>query len=306
MLPSPIPVYDMEVHAQLPASLHVSDGVSRWAEIQKGDGRIPAFLEGPVITSDGDLILVDVAWGRILRLDQAAEFSVIYRYDGAPNGLALRKDGSLLIADHHRGLLLLEWGREPPRLITIADSFGHERFRGLNDLTLDHSGSVLVTDQGGTGLQDPTGRVLSFSERGGWRALLVTVPSPNGIAVSDDARWIYVAVTRDNSVWRIPVDPAGGVTKVGRYIQLSGGDGPDGLAIGPNGTLLVAHLGLGVVWVFDARGLPLAALRSPVGSATSNVVVDDAKKMAYVTESETSSVLRADLVEILKGLGTNE
>jgi gluconolactonase len=298
-LGEPTPVVDMEIFTQLPANLHVTEGVSRWAEIQKGNGRIPAFIEGPALTSDGDLFLVDVAWGRILKVDRTGRFAVVYQYNGAPNGLTLKPDGSLLIADHHLGLLHLHSPLGSPSLSVIADRFGHEHFRGLNDLTLDPFGSILATDQGGTGLQDPTGKVLRYDTDQICTALVTNVPSPNGIAVSRELGSIYVAVTRDNSIWRIPMNPGGAVTKVGRYIQLSGGDGPDGIVAGPNGTLLVAHLGPGLVWVFDRRGLPIVALRSPLGLGTTNVVID-IDGVAYVTESETNTVLRVDILRFLE------
>ena len=56
---------------------------------------------------------------------------------------------------------------------------------------------------------------------------------------------LYVAVTRANAVWRVPLMPDGSVAKVGNFIQLSGGGGPDGLAVDRDGNLAVAHIGLG-------------------------------------------------------------
>ena len=61
--------------------------------------------------------------------------------------------------------------------------------------------------------------------------LLDNIPSPNGIALDPTESMLYVAVTRANAVWRVPLMPDGGVAKVGNFIQLSGGVGPDGLAV---------------------------------------------------------------------------
>lgn len=58
---------------------------------------------------------------------------------------------------------------------------------------------------------------------------------------------MYLAVTRANALWRVPLLADGRVFKVGTFIQLSGGLGrPDGLAIDIAGNLIVAHVGLGM------------------------------------------------------------
>jgi len=41
---------------------------------------------------------------------------------------------------------------------------------------------------------------------------------------------------------------------VQKFIQLSGGGGPDGLAIDAEGAVVVAHPQMGSVWRFDAEG----------------------------------------------------
>ena len=56
---------------------------------------------------------------------------------------------------------------------------------------------------------------------------------------------VYIAVTRHNAVWRVPLMRDGTVAKVGIFIQMSGGTGRDGLAVDEEGNLAVAHVGLG-------------------------------------------------------------
>ena len=57
---------------------------------------------------------------------------------------------------------------------------------------------------------------------------------------------------RGNAIWRVPLLPDGNITKVGIYVQLSGGVGPDGMAVDTAGGIAVAHVGAGQVWV-DAQ-----------------------------------------------------
>jgi len=85
--------------------------------------------------------------------------------------------------------------------------------------------------------------------------------------------------------------------KVGMFIHLSGGlGGPDGLAIDTAGNLAVAHIVLGTVWLFSRLGEPLARINSCAGLATTNLAYGGKdNKMLYITESESRSVLIAQL-----------
>ena len=58
------------------------------------------FLEGPVYTSSGDLYVVDIPYGRILRIDANKNVTVETEWDGEPNGLAVDPEGRIAIADY--------------------------------------------------------------------------------------------------------------------------------------------------------------------------------------------------------------
>src|SRR3546814_20935713 len=104
-------------------------------------------------------------------------------------------------------------------------------------------------------MQDPTGRVYRLRVNGQLDCLIDTVPSPNGLVFAPDEKHLYLAVTRANQIWRLPIHPDGTTSKVGVFINLSGGlYGPDGLAIDVEGNLAVAHCGLGPVWIFARLG----------------------------------------------------
>lgn len=291
----------LQVHARVPDSLAVTDREPGWVRRERGVPAPLAFLEGPVLDGDGGLHLVDVAWGRILHLDANGSFRVVVEYDGEPNGLALTGDGRLLVADYRRGLLEVAGLRDEPTVRVLADEVDGKPFHGLNDLVVAADGTVYATDQGDSGLHDPYGRLVRIDPDGTVQVLLDGVPSPNGLVLDEASGTVLLAVTRDNAVWRVPL--SGHLPhRVGRYLQLSGGIGPDGLAAGPEGTLLVAHLGLGVVWVYDVSGVPVLALTSPEGSATTNLCVDGSGRV-FVTESETATVLTADLRTLLSASG---
>ena len=65
-------------------------------------------------------------------------------------------------------------------------------------------------------------------------------------------------------------------------------DAEDGLA--------VAHVGMGCVWVFDRLGEPLYRVRSAAGLATTNCAYGGPENRSlYITESQTGTILRAEL-----------
>lgn len=161
---------------------------------------------------------------------------------------------------------------ETGRVTTLLDRRWSERFKGVNDLVFASNGDIYFTDQGQTGLHDPTGRVYRLRATGELDLIVGNVPSPNGLVLDSAEHILYVAATRGNCIWRIPLMPDGTASKVGIFIQLSGGlAGPDGLAMDIEDNLAVAHAGLGAVWLFSRIGEPLYRIRSCEGLATTNV-----------------------------------
>jgi gluconolactonase len=78
---------------------------------------------------------------------------------------------------------------------------------------------------------------------------------------------LFVAMTRDNAVWRLPFMKDGSVSKVGRFCSLFGTSGPDGMTMDGAGRLFVAHASLGHVFVFAPNGELIARIKSCAGPA---------------------------------------
>jgi gluconolactonase len=292
---APPPVLETTVFARIPDRFGLRDRPSTWVEVQRGGAPTPCFLEGPSFDREGNLYVVDVPYGRVFRVSPGAEVELVAEYDGEPNGLKLHRDGRIFIADFRRGLMLLDprSGRATP-LLERPDL---NAFKGLNDLVFGSNGDLYFTDQGMTGLHDPTGRLYRLRVDGRLEVLLDNVPSPNGLVLNREETLLYLAVTRGNCVWRVPLLPGGGVTKVGVFVQLSGGlGGPDGLALDEQGNLAVAHIGFGTVWLFSPLGEPLYRIRSCAGLATTNLAYGGPdRRTLFITESETGSILAARL-----------
>lgn len=106
-----------------PLARSPSSAAERAASLTAGSGiPPPIFLEGPTTDTQGNLFVVDVAYGRILKCDlndsvgeakdgedgarrKDAGWSVLAEYDGEPNGLALDLDGTLIVADYKNGIV---------------------------------------------------------------------------------------------------------------------------------------------------------------------------------------------------------
>lgn len=259
---------DSQLRYRLPAA-HRRESRSSWGDVNFPGVALDCFLEGPSFDRDGSLYVVDIPYGRIFRISEAGEWYLHTSYDGWPNGLKIHQNGDIYIADYRRGILRLPQGLLEPE--DVAARFRSEGFKGCNDLFFTPDGTLYFTDQGQTGLHDPTGRVFSKTKNGGLSLLIDTIPSPNGIVSNSSGTQLYVAVTRANAVWRLPLMSDGTVTKVGVFIQLSGGiAGPDGLAMDVEDGLVVCHPGLGV-WRFDRRGRPTHLIEAPEGSVWTNI-----------------------------------
>ncbi|HVY43640.1 MAG TPA: SMP-30/gluconolactonase/LRE family protein [Hyphomicrobiaceae bacterium] len=279
-----------EVFARMPDNLRRPVRTA-WADYNKGGQIADCFLEGPSFDRDGNLWVTDIPHGRIFKVSPAGAWTQVAEYDGWPNGLKLHKDGRAFITDYKRGIMVLDpaSGRITPLIETVRS----ESFKGVNDLHFASNGDLYFTDQGQTGLHDPTGRVYRYTPDGKLTCLVNTVPSPNGLVLDLHEKVLFVAVTRANAVWRLPIMPDGAVSKVGVAVQLSGGlSGPDGLALDEEGGLIVAHAGMGC-WRFDWLLRPTHFIEPGVGRFVTNVAFRG--KRLYMTESESGSILTAEM-----------
>lgn len=293
LLLQPPQVRDATVLTRLPDAFRRQDRDNAWSLANRGGAVTDSFLEGPV-WADGHLWVTDIPYGRIFRVSLQGDWEQVAEYDGEPNGMKRMASGDFLLTDYRNGLMRLD--ARTGNVTPFLERRNSERFRGVNDLTFDSAGNLYFTDQGQTGMHDPTGRVYRLAPDGRLDVLLANAPSPNGLVLSPDEKVLYVAMTRGNCVWRVPLQADGSVSKVGQFFTSYGPSGPDGLAMRADGFLLVANPGLGYVWVLNHRAEPVEVIRTPVGASLTNLCFGGADgRTLLMTESTTGSILCADM-----------
>ena len=266
-----------------------------WSDPNRQGAAVDSFLEGPSFDRKGNLWCVDIPFGRIFRISPKGEWTLVAEYDGWPNGLKIHKDGSIFVADYKKGLLKIN--EKTGAVETVLGTAFSEGFKGLNDLHFAASGDLYFTDQGQSGIADATGRVWRLRASGELQKLVSNAPSPNGITLNNKNTQVYVAITRAQQIWRLPLMAGGTPSKTGVAIQLSGGHaGPDGIEVDEEDGLAVCHLGVGV-WRFDSNCLPTHLVDSgKERRLMTNIAYGGAKRnVLHITDSLNGEILTAEM-----------
>ena len=293
-LETPPRLIETRVFSAMPDKFRRKGVATEWADANRPGLPTDCFIEGPSFDAAGYLHIVDIPFGRIFRIAPDGEWALVAEYDGWPNGLKIASDGRILIADYRHGIMELD--APAGRIKPILRSRNSESFRGCNDLHIASNGDIYFTDQGQTGLHDPSGRVYRWTANGRLDCLIDRGISPNGLVLDRSETVLFVAMTRDNAVWRLPFMKNGSVSKVGRFCTMFGASGPDGMTMDKEGRLFVAHASLGHVFVFAANGELVARIKSCAGPSCTNVAIGGERgDRLYITESASGTVLVADL-----------
>lgn len=267
---------------------------SAWARMTRPGQPMHSFLEAAFFDDARNLWLSDVPYGRVFTVSPGGDWSVAHQIDGEPHAMRIAPDGRHIAVDYRRGLIELTG---QGGFTILISGFDDAPLLGLSDMAYGPDGTLWFTDSGRSSLSDPTGRVFRLSPDGEVRLVLDCVPYSNGICLSSDGAWIYVAATRANQIWRLSSRlPQTGQPMVGTFLQLSGGLGPDGLATNDRGWLAVAQAQAGRAYVFDALGDPLAEIRLPEGLWTTSVAFHpDNQTELYIVDAQTGTVFATEI-----------
>lgn len=214
-----------------------------------GAGEGPAYKEGVLYFTDGKGInRIDLSTGKA---------SVFRTHCGSPNGLMFDKMGNMVRCESGGRRLTRE---ESDGAITVlVDQYKGHRFNSPNDLTMDSHGRIYFTDprygpRDGMEIRDAKGRAVEGVYRidsSGQVTLILgpdDVERPNGILVTPDDKYLYVADNNNNvhggsrKLLRFNLNKDGTVKPGTRKVifDWKGSRGPDGVKMDKAGRLYVA------------------------------------------------------------------
>jgi gluconolactonase len=193
--------------------------------------------------------------GHVYQLDRDGK-SRVYRKDAGTNGLLFDHKGRLLACEPQQRRITRT---EPDGAITVlTDRYEGKRYNEPNDLTVDSKGRIYFSDprygpNAGKDIIDSKKRIIEGVYRIDpdgqvTRVLGRETDRPNGVLVSADDRFLYVADNNNNTVggarklWRFDLKNDGTVDAAGRVLLYDWGKGrgPDGVKQDQKGRLYVA------------------------------------------------------------------
>lgn len=244
--------------------------------------------EGPSFDRQGVLHFVDWDAKCVYRCTADGQASAWVNTGGRPTGSRFHRDGRLFVADGIHGILDIS----PDGTIRVAASeWQGEPFRGPNDLIFAPNGDLYFTDPKGSNRENPTGNIFILRRDGTVERFAGGFCFPNGVALTDDGRTLFMAETSLNRILVFELNENGRERSRRIFAHLEGGVGPDGMAFGQDGNLYAAHFGKGVVAVINPEGVVIAELPAG-GSRPTNVAFWQTD--LYVTEVEKGQIVRLD------------
>lgn len=275
-----------------------------------------AFTEGPAWHPSGNVYFSDIANNRIMRRDRTGALHVYRSESGRTNGLCFDQQGRLICcegggAESNRRVTRIELDGT---ITVLAESFDGKRINSPNDCTIDSKGRVYFTDpryrsKAGVEQWDKDGNIIEGVYRIDapgkvTRVLTHEVQRPNGIAISRDGKWLFVADNMndgpDNNrkLWRFALNSDGSVEAKSRKLLFDWGNerGPDGMAIDrenrlyvtagfnfPNPPAETANKFKAGVYVISAEGKQLGFIPVPIDMITNCAFGDKNLQTLYIT-----------------------
>ena len=174
--------------------------------------------EGPLwIESLNSLLFTQVASNKVFKWNENDGLSVYLDPSGytgivpaepdglvGSNGMVLNSNGDLILAQHgdRRVAKLIDWDNETPEFETLAGRYNDKLFNSPNDLVYADNGDLYFTDPPyGFGLEklltselkeQPVNGVYKLTKTGEVVLLVEDILLPNGIAISNDNKTLYV------------------------------------------------------------------------------------------------------------------
>ncbi len=264
------------------------------------------WSEGPLwLEEQQALLFSDVPANKIYRWSEKDSLSVYLEPSGyfggrkdkrepGSNGLALDREGSLLLCQHgERQLAKMNAPLSDPKAeyIALASEWKGKKLNSPNDLVTHSSGAIFFTDPP-YGLDEWDEKELDFQgvyrlHNGKLSLQIDSLYRPNGVALSPDEKILYVAQSDPERAryYAYDLDESGQVLggrmllDVSDQVALGKKGLPDGLKVHSSGIIFAT--GPGGVLVISKEGKHLGTIQT--GEATANCAFDSAENYLYMT-----------------------
>src|SRR5258708_24494611 len=130
------------------------------------------------------------------------------------------------------GLFSVDMSSKKVTLLASGASLGglpDGAFHGLDDIFIDRTGGMYLTDAAGSSVLNPVGQ-LFYRDSGGNVKRLISggLMFPNGVVLSPDEKMLYIDEWAANRILAVPVVSPGVINPGWSYVfaTLSGGPGP--------------------------------------------------------------------------------
>lgn len=247
------------------------------------------FVEGPAFDRKGNLFVVNVHGGYISKITPRKKVSVFVDTGGGPNGAKFNRYDHLFVCDYKlKAILHILPDGTFSKVVTECDE---EPLRGPNDLVFSGDGGYFFTDPTDSTIENPIGAVYRVDAGGNVKRFAQGFAYPNGVAISEDERRLFLAETCTRRIHAYALRPDGMPAAARIHAELpEGGVGPDGMALDMEGNLYIAYYGAGVIVVLDEWGNLAEELPAGGKNPTNVAFGGKGRRYLYITEAETNAV----------------
>ncbi len=264
------------------------------------------WSEGPLwLQKEQKLIFSDVPENKIYEWSEKNGLSVYMTPSGytgpdknitkGSNGLTLDLEGNLIlcqVGDRRISKLVSLKDALNPKFESIVDNYNGKKFNSPNDLVYDKKGNLYFTDPSfGLGKEKSDigfNGVYFFSENGKLILLDHTITAPNGIAISNDGKILYVADSKATqpSIWAFDIISEGVIKNKRLFFDATQAmhrsvdkQKSDGMKIDNSGNIFLA--GPGGILIISPQGKHLGTIK--LDKNTGNCEFTPDKKTLFIT-----------------------
>ena len=213
------------------------------------------FTEGPAVNADGTVYFSDMENNRILMLSPDGVRSVFREPSGRTNGNTFDRQGRLLHCEGSEigpggGRRISRSNVQTGKYEVLTEHFENLRYNSPNDICVDGKDRIYFTDPcyGNRSIMemefegvyriDPDRNVTQIIKQ-------PDIERPNGIAVTQDARTLYVVdscptMGGNRKIWSFDLDDSGNPSNQRVVYDFAPGRGGDGMRLDVEGNLYIA------------------------------------------------------------------